>query len=595
MHPQPARPAWRSPAYLLGLAAVAAARLLTLPASLWEWDEILFVKGIEDYDPVHHQPHPPGYPLLIGLGKAFNLFLNDPFHAMVALSVVSSLIGYVALAAAFQRMAGEGPAAERIAVAGSVLFHLSPTLLVYGPLALSDSPALMFLSLALAAAARLPEGTTAAALALGAAAAAAVGSRPQLCIAVLPLLAVALAFARGWRPRFLALAAFTLVSLTWFIPLVVAVGGLGELLPFLGKQADLVVRYDKELPRSGNPPGWVATRFLAHPWGTRLTSLPVLGLAAVGFAWLVKGRRWRALPLLVLSGIDLALGLAIMNPHDAVRYALPSLMAVSFAAAVGGDALARLVRLPAAAYAMVALLVAGFVIYTRPLLEARATTPSPPMQAALWAERHARYDAIFLVEDHLAAHASYLFEKFQRVPIGPGLERYAGEQVAPVYLLGDGESGWPGAVTFQWPESDAYGKLSRGLYRVTSISPLLPGRRYQVVRGVYAYEPTAREAGWRWMDDDAAIRLFPGGAARAELTLRLHPEVPWPANRVTVLVAGAPTATLEIPRGEERRVGVPLPAASRGAVEIAFRSDRAFVPTDRRRLAVQLVNVERKP
>src|SRR6185369_8264771 len=124
---------------LLGFVAVAATRLLTLPHSLWEGDEVLFVKGVLAFDPLHHQPHPPGYPLLIGLGKLVNLLLHDPFASLVALSVLSSLVGYLALVDAFRRMAPAGPVArETVAVVGATLFHLSPAMLVYGPLALSD-------------------------------------------------------------------------------------------------------------------------------------------------------------------------------------------------------------------------------------------------------------------------------------------------------------------------------------------------------------------------------------------------------------------------------------------------------------------------
>ena len=589
--PRPARFARPSAAVLLGFALVAAARLLTLPESLWEWDEILFVKGIESYDPLHHQPHPPGYPLLIGLGKLLNLFLDDPFVSLVTLNVICSLIGYAALVSAFRRLA----ASDRAAVIGALLFHLSPSMLVYGPLALSDSPALMFLSLALAAAARLPDAGVPAATTLGLFASAAIGCRPQLALAVLPMTAVALVFARGLRSRLAALGAFTVMSLVWFVPLVVAVGGPGGFLPFLSKQAGLVVQYDTELPRTGGSALWVATRFLSHPWGPRWTALPVLGLAAAGFVALVLARRVRALPLAVLAGIDLALGLLVMNPFDAVRYALPSLLAVAFAAGVGCEALAQRARVPAAAWLATALLVAGFCVYTAPLLTARATTPSPPVRAMEWAEREARYDAVFLVEDNRAAHASYLLP-FQRVPVAQGLQRYALERTAPVYLLGNGESGWPGARTFAWPDSDAYGKLSRGgLYRVVSISPLPLERRFDALRGVHAWEPTAREAGYRWMEGEAAIRIVPR-APRLRVRLRLHPSAPWPSNTVVVAVAGSPAATLEIPRGEEREAVVPLPTAD--TVEVTFRSALSFVPaetgagTDRRRLAVQLLEIE---
>ena len=175
-------------------------RALTLPRSLWEMDEVLFARAIERFDPLSHRPHPPGYPLLVGLGKAFNLVFHDPFVSLVALSFVSSLVGFVALVAAFRRIAGEG--SERVAVAGALLFHLSPVMLVQGPLPMSDPPALMFVSLALwagggAVAGRLGPGRDRPRRA----ASAAIGCRPQLALAVLPMLAVALWQAPSWRRR----------------------------------------------------------------------------------------------------------------------------------------------------------------------------------------------------------------------------------------------------------------------------------------------------------------------------------------------------------------------------------------------------------
>ena len=146
-----------SPAALAGFALVLLVRLLTLPRSLWEMDEVLFARAVERFEPLTHRPHPPGYPVVIGLGKLLNLVFHDPFTSLVALSLISSLVGYWALVAAFRRIAG-GADAERVAVAGALLFQLSPAMLVQGPLPMSDPPALMFLALALAAGAILRDG-----------------------------------------------------------------------------------------------------------------------------------------------------------------------------------------------------------------------------------------------------------------------------------------------------------------------------------------------------------------------------------------------------------------------------------------------------
>ena len=239
---------------LAGFALVLLVRLLTLPRSLWEMDEVLFARAVERFDPLTHRPHPPGYPVVVGLGKLLNLVFHDPFTSLVALSLISSLVGYWALVAAFRRIAG-GTDAERVAVAGALLFQLSPAMLVQGPLPMSDPPALMFLALALAAGAILREGGGIwSALALGASASAAIGCRPQLALAVLPMLAVALWQIPGWRRRGEAVAAFTLVSLLWFVPLVVATRGITGFLVYQIKAGDVRGRARRDaLPRGRLP------------------------------------------------------------------------------------------------------------------------------------------------------------------------------------------------------------------------------------------------------------------------------------------------------------------------------------------------------
>jgi Dolichyl-phosphate-mannose-protein mannosyltransferase len=587
---------------LAGFLAVAAARLLTLPRSVWEWDEILFLQGVIAFDPLHHQPHPPGYPLLIGLGKAFAFVLGDPYWGLVALSVVASLIGYVALVSAFRRLGGDpgSPAADRLAVGGALLFQLSPTLLVYGSLALSDVPAALFLALFLAAAARLPEagGGWGAAVAAGVFAAGAVGCRPQLAMSVLPALAAALWLAGSWRRRGLMLAAFTVVCLIWFVPLLLAVGGPEGLVRFLTKQAGAVATWDTTVPRAGQSPAAIAARFLAHPWGQKWTALPVLGLALIGLVTLAGSRlRWKPLlPLAVLTAIELVFCLGIMNPRDAVRYAIPSLLGVAFAAAVGLDLLARRARVPAAAWVAVAALAAGFGVYAWPLLGPRSTTASPPVQAADWVRANLPRGSVLLVEKDFAAHAAFLLPRFTRFPYEEGMQHFAARPEKPVWIFG--ETALPGGQTFLWPASDTYGKLTRDLYRTTSLSPVPAEQRYEAAQGVYAYEPTPGGAGFRWLAGEAAIRVFPRrlGARAVALTLGLPAEVETGALRLAVSVAGSPTAAVEIAPGSQRRIVLPLPDAE--VVEISVRSETTFVPVaagiggDPRRLAVQLHAVE---
>jgi hypothetical protein len=589
-----------TPAALAGFALVLLARLLTLPRSLWEMDEVLFARAVERFDPLSHRPHPPGYPVVVGLGKLLNLVFHDPFASLVALSLISTLVGYWALVAAFRRIAG-GVDAGPVAIAGALLFQLSPAMLVQGPLPMSDPPALMFLALTLAAGALLRDGGGLwSALALGASASAAIGCRPQLALAVLPMLAVALWQTPGWRRRGEIVAAFALVSLLWFVPLVLATRGLTGFLVYQSKQATYVAGHDATLSRGGSPYYSVAKRFITHPWGRKQLAFPVLALAVAGTVALLLRRRAAAIPLAVLTVFQLAVCLLIMDPADAVRYALPSMLGIALAAAVGAQALARLVRNPAAvrlAPLLAALLIAvGSIAYAWPVLAVRSRTLSPVISAARWARRNVPPTSIILAGEDVAPQADLLLkEGFDLKRIEDGFHHAACRPDAQAWIFAEGESRWPGAVTFRWPDTDPYHKLTRDHYRVVSLSPVPLDRRFKIVRGVYGWEPTLLDARWRWLDADAAIRIFPRKGIRAAVVkLGLAASAPFPANTVTLSLDGAPDQTVEIARGTWRSVELPLP--NRRAVEIDIGSARSFVAMKDgkpRRAAIQLLAVER--
>jgi hypothetical protein len=595
---------WGPPAAFAGFAAVTAARVLTLPRRLWEMDEVLFSRAVRRFVPLEHRPHPPGYPLFVGLGKVIDLALHNALASLILLSLLASLIGYWALYAAFRRIAIaggllEGADAERVAIAGALLFHLSPAMWVQGPLPMSDPTAILFVSLALAAAAALREGESErAALALGAATSAAIGCRPQLALAVLPMLAVALWPVRSWRRHAAALGAFTVVSLLWFLPLLAATGGLHGFLAYEGKQAVYVAAHDATASRTGAWLEGVAAPFIAHPWGPKALALPVLALAAVGAAVLVRRRAAAVLPLAVVSLAQLAVCLAVMDPADAVRYALPVVLGAAFAAAVGAQALARRARHPAAAWLAPVLVGAAALAYAWPVLAARVTSVSPPAAAALWAQTHLPPKSIVLVGPDMAPHATYLLRGFDLVPVEEGFHHAALRPAAEAWLLAEGESRTPGAVTFRWPDSDAYRKLTRNHYRVVSLAPIPAGHRFQVLRGVYEWEPSPLDPQWRWLAPDAVLRVFPRGAKSFALTLALDRAAALPANTVTAAANGVAAPPLTLLRGGRGRIELPVPAsAASGPVEITIRSTSSFVPggADLRRLGVQLLAVERLP
>jgi hypothetical protein len=466
-------------------------------------------------------------------------------------------------------------------------------------------------ALALAAAAG-PTERPATAAACGAFAAAAVGCRPQLALAVAPMLAAVVVLAayrarrhdasraRAALPALALLLAAGVVALAWFLPLVAACEGPRGLYQLLTAQAGLVARNDATLARAGTSMAGVWARFVVDPWGPRWVAIGVLGSAVVGTALRLRTRRRAALPLLVFGAADLSLAVTAMNPADAARYALPSMLAVAFLAGRGWSALQGRRVGGLLALGLPLVLVTGSVLYTAPLLRQRTATESPPVQAAAWARGHLPPGTLVVYERELESHALELLPRWKRVAADGAMPCARGRAV---FLLHEGEAG-PGGASFRWAEGPAWRRLTRGHLGTVAWTPISGGQLFEPLLGVYGPEPSARAwlAGapgadsWRWLADRAALRVCPQGATALELGLRLPANAPYEDLDVGVEAAGAAPVRVHLRHGESALLRLPLRETRRVRVEL--RADRSFVPAaagigpgDRRRLAVQLVRL----
>jgi len=547
----------------LALAAIAVLHLTSVPRTIWEYDECFFALGVERFEPLLHHPPPPGYPLYMAFAK---LIPADPFHALVITSVIGLLAGLVIFPFAFRALSGSFV----IGVLATVLLYASPSLLVSGVLPQSDTGALALFGLALWMCAR---GNP---VAIGIACAAVIGWRLQFAIAVVPMFLVAVALLRTWRERLLAVGAFGVACLSWFVPLVVAAGGPASWWRWLSGQAAYYAQHDSDLSRSGASPGFIALRFLAHPWGPKWLSLPMLLLAAGGGALASRAssesrpeRRW-----FLLTGclVYLVLALATMDPADAVRYAIPGMPLIAFFAALA------LRRIPWLAIAYIA----GAYFYAFPLLRARATTDSPPAAAAAWIRANVSRDTVIFNDAPLRPHADNLLREWKRtrVDVDPSV---------PMVIYADGARGEAPGVTFHWPDTDAYRKLTRQHYGAVSVIPLPASQRFRVVEGIYAPERLRDGTSWRWIGARGILALPDLGATRVRIVLRAPPEYPLESNRVRI---GTTVVTLR--RNESAEMLVPYSAS------LTIEPERSFVPAriagsnnrDARTLSVMLTKVE---
>ncbi len=580
---------WRE---LLGASVVLVSRIAIAPRTFWEHDEILFAQGVENFEPLRFHPHPPGYPLYILLGKFVHLFVHDIFTTLVWISIASCVVGFLALARLFRHLLDDAD----LAAAGALLVYFSAAMLVHAVLPLSDSSAFALIALTLLAIVHLRDEThERAAILTGIAASCAIGLRPQLLVPLLPVLVIALVEMRRMRQRIAAVLAFAFISALWFLPLVDAAGGPESLLEWERKQVDYVAAHDAAISRSVYSAAGVFTRFVIHPWGSKYVTLPLLFFFAFGIVELERRGNRRMLPLVVFTLVQLAFELRSMDPADGVRYSIPILPLVALIAVCGLGLIRRSAQLRIVPWLGVALIAGVSLWYVSPIVKPRTASASPPAAAAEFAERTLAPNTVILFDWSVRPHADYLFARFHPMQIEAGLRDLYDRPDVPVMLFTNGGSRDPEAKTFSWPMSDAYGKLTRNYYRVVSLEPIPPARRYLPVRGVYALERTNDGETWRWLENDAVIRLPQLHGAHAKLSFTLSPSTPFESNDIALFVNGAPAGKVIARRDGIASAEVALPS---GNAELRIVSARAFSPAavlhngDSRTLAAQLTALQ---
>ena len=226
-------------AALLSALAALAARLPFVARRLWDHDSVQFALGVHDFDLAAHRPHPPGYPLYVGLLEVLAAAGVPPLAGMVALSLAAAAAGAGCLALVAARMVGEGGetggdgrVAERAALLAGLLYASNPLLWFYGELPLVYAVEGGLAAVLAWAALRMADGR-AQLLAGCALFAAAGGVRPSTLVLLFPLFLCGLwrAWRRGglltWKLTAVGAAVGAAVCVAWLTPLAVAAGGLG--------------------------------------------------------------------------------------------------------------------------------------------------------------------------------------------------------------------------------------------------------------------------------------------------------------------------------------------------------------------------------
>ena len=394
------------------VAAVAGVIFLLahLPSIAWfldDIDAINFALGLREYDIAKHQPHPPGYPIFIVMGKISRTFVSvlpgagapgatPEAGALAIWGILGGAISAVSLAALFTRVEDD----QRRALAAMLLTLVCPLFWFTAGRALSDMPgfACVLASQALAAAAFAQQrgwaarareegkGSIVAAevvssgrlIVLAASIAGlAIGVRSQTFWLTLPVLALVIVDRAGRAAAGALLGAglsFTIGVLLWFVPMIVASGGPAKYLHALSFQAGSDFGGVDMLVTSSQPGQRLIVNLLqtfVSPWVSLPLAAVVLACAAVGFLVMLRGSR-RGLALLGAMTVPYALFHLAFQENETVRYAMPLVPAVVYLAIRGVDGvLRRAMPLGAAA------LVAASAMVAVPALQAYAHETSP--------------------------------------------------------------------------------------------------------------------------------------------------------------------------------------------------------------------------
>lgn len=360
-------------------AAWFVAHLPFLAPSLEDIDSINFALGLRGYDPGQHQPHPPGYPVYIAVGRLLLAVVSRvttwpaPRAEAFTLAFISAVAGMLAIVAAARLFGAvqrwQNPADEtavvRASIGGASLLAVAPLFWMSGLRPMSDMPGLAAVLWAQALAVEgMASGNRLTLLGAAAFAGLAGGIRVQTLALTLPFVAFCAIRQRDVRP----MVAMALGVAAWAVPLVALTGGVAAYRQALGGQAAEDFGWVNML--WSNPTArrlaFALYETFALPWVSMGLAGVVGGLAAIGgVAALLKAPR--ALLVMLVAFVPYVPYHLLFQETITVRYALPIVPLVAWLA-VQALMLAR-ARMPLASVALVAATLAvalpGALAYAR--------------------------------------------------------------------------------------------------------------------------------------------------------------------------------------------------------------------------------------
>lgn len=458
----------------IATAIVAATRLLALARGPWDWDEMLFLLGLRDYDVALHHPHPPGFPLFMLAARSLVELGVEPFRALQAINLAAA----IAIVPAMMFLGRQLRLSFAANLAAAILFSFLPNVWFFGGTGFSDVPAIVLAAWAaglLLQGSRSPGALVAGALLLAIAA----GFRPQnLLVGFVPFLIAAW---HQWRVRRVGsiLAAVSVLAVVVVASYAGAVAATGD----WGSYRDSVLahqRYLREVDSFLSPvrPSLlrVADDFFVRPFrfSPVNVTMTVLAVVALVLAWF--RRRTGVLIAAAAFGPFWIVAWLTLDFHSASRFSIgymPLLAILCSDAVMQTTSLARNERVSLSAGAIViAILTGAMIVWAWPAISIARRELSPPMQALAYVQQAAGPGTTIYVQKRMRPFSEYFLESSKLVHLEDALPPAISE---PALYLREGVTGAPEGRTFSWPRNSLW-NIARRRYFTVAVVPVGGGR-----------------------------------------------------------------------------------------------------------------------
>ncbi len=493
----------------------AASRFLAMARSLWDWDEAQLVMGMRDFDIRFHHPHPPGFPVFIGMGRLARLVVDSDFYALQTVNVIAAMLVFPAV----YLLARELRLPFDTAVIAGALFAFFPNVWFFGGGAFSDIPSIVLVLFAVTLLLRGARDRNA--YWLGAfLLALAIGIRPQnLLLGLLP----GIHATRKRRPYEIVIALLIglIVVAAAFGGAIYATGDLDGYVRVVREHGDYISRVDS-WRSSARPSLWrLVDRFFVKQYQSSALSIIASLLAIVSIVGAFRDRsramRWNALiffPFAFFAWL-------MLDRFSISRFSIGYQPMFALFVADGIHRLGRTSLRPRLITTSLGVaLILGFVAYTLPALTPVRNDIAPSVLAA-----RAVIDHVDPSRDQLfVGHTMTAFLDL----VAPGFPytRVLDDRAMP--LTGSHRQAWLLAeITDTAPEGFVFRRdrghlwnIARRHYFEIKLQPL--ERRPRFLAGWYSPEAMGPDE-WRWMSRRSVMLLPPG---RGRTMLRMHLGVP---------------------------------------------------------------------